>query len=62
MKKDICKTCKAISVVGIDILGIHICSDCLNSISDLNMMSSNYDFYKDTIGDAWREYELSKLN
>lgn len=62
MKKGICKTCKETSMVGVDIFGVHICSDCLNCISNLNMESSEYDFYKDTIGDAWREFEMSKLN
>ncbi len=62
MRKDICKTCKEISSVGIDILGIHICIDCLNSISNLDVENSNYDFYKDTIGDAWKEYEMLNSN
>lgn len=62
MKENMCKTCKKISVVGIDILGIHICSDCLNSISNLDIEDSNYSFYKGEIADAWREYESLKLN
>ncbi len=61
MKKN-CKICKVISDEGVNILGIHICSDCLNSIKSLDMESSNYEMYKEIIGDSLKECERLKLS
>lgn len=57
-----CKTCKKESSEGANILGVHICTDCLDSIKNIDVEDMNYDHYKDTIGNAWTSFYKLKLN
>lgn len=49
MNLQICKVCKKDSKIGIDVLGMHLCSDCLHTIEDLEIGEENYDYYKDAL-------------
>lgn len=57
-----CSTCKNTSRMGVNILGIHICRDCLSSIENLQIGEGNYDYYKNIIARAWTKHCALKTN
>lgn len=48
MSLQICRICKKDSKRGIDVLGMHLCSNCLYTIENLEVGEENYDYYKDS--------------
>ena len=62
MRLKICNTCRASSKIGVDLLDIHICKDCLEVIGELEIGDKNYDYYKETLGKSWNSYLKSKAN
>ena len=48
-----CNTCGSHSIVGLDILNIHICTSCLDIIKNLDMRDEAYEYYRFVIGKAW---------
>ncbi len=56
-----CKTCGNESIVGVDILNIHICTCCLDIIKDLDMRDESYEYYRFVIGKAWVESGMNLI-
>lgn len=54
-----CETCNGKDGEKINLLGLHICNDCLEYISRLETGHFNYEYYKSIISKAWSKYYLS---
>lgn len=57
-----CCTCKKDRKIAINIFQVHICKKCLNSIENLQVGQGNYDYYKNIISNAYRNYFKLKVN
>ncbi|AFS77189.1 sigma-G inhibitor, Gin [Gottschalkia acidurici 9a] len=62
MEASYCKTCKKDNDGGIDLLGVHICRECLDSITNLEVGDLAYEYYKSVIGKVWTDYYKMRLN
>ena len=61
MKLGNCKTCGDVSLGVLDILNIHICTDCLDIIKNLDMRDEAYEYYRFVIGKAWVESGMNMI-
>lgn len=51
-----CIVCDEGSAKGINLLGIHICKNCLDEITNININDIRYEYYKSVIKKTWIDY------
>lgn len=56
MNPDTCQICNGIEKKGINLLGLHICINCLNTISKTKIDDMEYEYYKSIIKKTWLNY------
>lgn len=59
MDSKMCKICQNTNQrtnKGLDILGVHICKECINSMTEVDIGSMEYENYKLEIKELWIDY------
>ncbi|SDY99189.1 Inhibitor of sigma-G Gin [Proteiniborus ethanoligenes] len=56
MNPNICQICNGIEKDGINLLGAHLCTNCLNRISKTDIDDIEYEYYKSIIKKTWLNY------
>ncbi|MGF7058442.1 sigma factor G inhibitor Gin [Brassicibacter mesophilus] len=59
MNLKICRACNEERNDGINILGIHICQQCIDSISETEIEDIKYEYYKSVIRKIWLDYIIA---
>lgn len=54
-----CIMCNEEKRDGLDMLGIHICQQCLDSISETGIEDIKYDYYVSVIRKMWIDYIIA---
>lgn len=54
--KPICQICNSTGFSGINILGLHICEECLSEISETEIDDIKYEYFKSVIKNIWLNY------
>ena len=62
MSSEICRVCQKESAsnnLDLNILGVHICKNCLNNIAEANIGTVKYGYYKQVIKKMWIDYIMA---
>lgn len=54
--KPICQICNGTENSGINLLGLQLCKECLNAISETEIGDIRYEYYKSVIKKIWLDY------
>lgn len=54
--KPICQICNGTKNDGINLLGLHLCRECLAAISETEIDDIRYEYYKSVIKKIWLDY------
>lgn len=54
--KPICQICNGTENNGINLLGLQLCKECLDAISETEIGDIRYEYYKSVIKKIWLDY------